>query len=232
MPVPQPPASTNVPQLPRPLVASSDSEQAFVDSTLPPRSSPSEKQALDLIAFPDCVLGLNSRSRRRTCRLIRTTCFRYTTKRSRDGQNRTDCVRLPRPRPSSSLSLSGGPCFQDTRTTGAPHPEFANDPCGIRTQPGQFEGLATSPEVERALSVCVCLSVCLCVRTISVIVGTIVQCGPEGARILLFWSSARRPSSFSMGISATSPKLYSELRLRRNVSSFDFVKTRSPVSFV
>ena len=44
-------------------------------------------------------------------------------------------------------------CAQDTRATGAPHPEFLIDPCGIRTQPGQFEGLATSPEVERALSV-------------------------------------------------------------------------------
>ena len=43
---------------------------------------------------------------------------------------------------------------QDTRATGAPHPEMLIDPCGIRTQPGQFEGLATSPEVERALSVC------------------------------------------------------------------------------
>ena len=46
-------------------------------------------------------------------------------------------------------------CAQDTRATGAPHPDLLNDPCGIRTQPGQFEGLATSPEVERALSVCV-----------------------------------------------------------------------------
>jgi len=43
---------------------------------------------------------------------------------------------------------------QDTRAAGAPHPELLIDPCGIRTQPGQFEGLATSPEVERAMSVC------------------------------------------------------------------------------
>ena len=46
-------------------------------------------------------------------------------------------------------------CAQDTRATGAPHPEFVIDPCGIRTQPNQLERLATSPEVERALSVCV-----------------------------------------------------------------------------
>src|SRR5665213_4446734 len=29
-------------------------------------------------------------------RLIGTTCFRYTTKRSRDDQNRTDCLVCPR----------------------------------------------------------------------------------------------------------------------------------------
>jgi len=34
---------------------------------------------------------LNHRFRR-----IRTMCFRYTTKRSRDGQNRTDCLVCPR----------------------------------------------------------------------------------------------------------------------------------------
>ena len=51
-------------------------------------------------------------------------------------------------------------CAQDTRATGAPHPELLIDQttedggARIRTQPGQFEGLATSPEVERALSVC------------------------------------------------------------------------------
>ena len=44
-------------------------------------------------------------------------------------------------------------CAQDTRATGAPHPEMLIDPCGIRTQPGQRERLATSPEVERALFV-------------------------------------------------------------------------------
>ena len=42
---------------------------------------------------------------------------------------------------------------QDTRATGAPHPDEPIDPCGIRTQPRQLERLATSPEVERALSV-------------------------------------------------------------------------------
>ena len=44
-------------------------------------------------------------------------------------------------------------CAQDTRATGAPHPDEPIDPCGIRTRPGQLERLATSPEVERALSV-------------------------------------------------------------------------------
>ena len=43
-------------------------------------------------------------------------------------------------------------CAQDTRATGAPHPDESIDPCGIRTRPGQLERLATSPEVERALS--------------------------------------------------------------------------------
>gem|GEM_PF-5146360 len=46
------------------------------------------------------------------------------------------------------------PCAQSTWGAAPLHPELLIDPCGIRTQPGQFEGLATSPEVERALSVC------------------------------------------------------------------------------
>ena len=77
-------------------------------------------------------MELNHRFRR-----IRTKCFRYTTKR-------VGVVRI-------ELTVS---CAQDTRATSALHPELLIDPCGIRTQPNQFEGLATSPEVERALSKC------------------------------------------------------------------------------
>lgn len=42
-------------------------------------------------------------------------------------------------------------CAQDTRATGALHPEYLIDPCGIRTQPLRLERPATSPEVERAV---------------------------------------------------------------------------------
>ena len=51
-------------------------------------------------------------------------------------------------------------CAQDTRATGAPHPELLIDQttegggARIRTLLGQLERLATSPEVERAMSVC------------------------------------------------------------------------------
>ena len=63
-----------------------------------------------------------------------------------------------RHRPSSSLSLGGLSCFswpparRDTRLRYALSSPI--DPCGIRTQPDQLERLATSPEVERAMSVC------------------------------------------------------------------------------
>lgn len=96
---------------------------------------------------------LNHRFRR-----IRTTCFRYTTRRNRDGQNRTDFLVYPR--------HAGDRCPSSRKLT---------DPCGIRTQPGQSESLATSPEVERAA-----------------IVLLDSDNGLEGARILLSWSSARR----------------------------------------
>ena len=104
------------------------------------------------------------------CRRIRTKCFRYTTKRSRDGRTRTGSAgskrrfRGPRPRgvphPTSRFSVravgfeptvSWPPARRDTRLRYAL--PSSNDPCGIRTQPGQLEKLATSPEVERAVSV-------------------------------------------------------------------------------
>lgn len=81
---------------------------------------------------------LNPRSRR-----IRTMCFRYTTRRNQDGlfiQN--DWIR------TNDLLVPNQARFQLRYVL-----PFPIDPCGIRTQPNQFEGLATSPEVERALSV-------------------------------------------------------------------------------
>ena len=63
-----------------------------------------------------------------------------------------------RPRPSSSLLLGGLSCFSWPPARRDARLRYAllspNDPCGIRTQPGQLERLATSPEVERAMSVC------------------------------------------------------------------------------
>lgn len=97
-------------------------------------------------------------------------CFRYTTKRSRDGRTQTDDSVVPghvgRRSPTSRLSvrtvgfeptISWPPARRDTRLRYAL--PSSNDPCGLRTQPGQLalfdwgEGLATSPEVERAVSV-------------------------------------------------------------------------------
>lgn len=80
----------------------------------------------------------------RRSRLIRTRCFRYTTRRSDRTSNFPSGW-------SESNRLSRVP-----KTRGRPVPlnplKKTIDPCGIRTQPSQCERLATSPEVERAMS--------------------------------------------------------------------------------
>ena len=183
----------------------------------------------------ECVgTELNRRSRR-----IRTMCFRYTTKRSRDGRTRTDGPVVPGHvgcrSPTSRLSvrtvgfeptISWPPARRDTRLRYAlPSP---NDPCGIRTQPGQLavsrwqKGLATSPEVERAV----------CGRTFSVF-----------RRTGLFWRRAGRRSNpgtarrvvllvFSQALNRLS---YQPICLRcsraASVSCLPAAKRKSPVSF-
>jgi hypothetical protein len=143
---------------------------------------------------------LNRRFRR-----IRTMCFRYTTKRSRDGQNRTAAFDYRGPT-SSSLFARRRSLLSKTRGRPVPlTPNTCSSPCGIRTQPGQLERLATSPEVERAM----CADD-VCLRNIRIFGG-----GLEGARILLPWSSARRRCSFPLGHLSYQPMLLSFFCLRQ-----------------
>ena len=64
-----------------------------------------------------------------------------TTPDSREGGSRTRGLVLPRHARHRSSSSRFHFCRR-------------NDPCGIRTQPLQLERLTTSPEVERAMSIC------------------------------------------------------------------------------
>ena len=172
------------------------------------------------IEFHDALLQslgteLNRRSRR-----IRTMCFRYTTKRSRDGRTRTDDSVVPGHvgcrSPTSRLSvrtvgfeptISWPPARRDTRLRYAL--PSSNDPCGIRTQPGQLERLATSPEVERA-----------------VCVWTYLLCVPAN-RIFWRWAGRRSNPSLLVFSQALNRLSYQPICVRCTRSA----QRKSPVSF-
>ena len=76
-------------------------------------------------------------------------------------------------------------CAQDTRATGAPHPEL------LMTRVGFEPNLASLKDWQphqKSNGPCLCAYVLRDPGS----PGTIVGCGLEGARILVSWSSARR----------------------------------------